>query len=80
MVIILFNFFRHYTSPPFHTVIRVHLISLSNHILVILPSHFSSMEQMLMLMLMLRHSIVISDKHESVSRWPVDISWSRADN
>jgi len=48
----LFNFFRHYKSPPFHTVIRVHLISLSYHILVILPSHFSSMEQMLMLMLL----------------------------
>jgi len=33
-----------------HTVIRIHLISLSIHILVILPSHFRSMEQMLMLM------------------------------
>jgi len=40
--------FRHYKSPPFHSVIRIHLISLSHHILVILPSHFSSMEQMLM--------------------------------
>jgi len=47
----LFNFFRHYKSPPFHSVIRIHLISLSYHILVILPSHFSSMEQMLMLLL-----------------------------
>jgi len=46
----LFNFFRHNKSPPFHTVIRIHLISLSYHILVILTSHFSSMEQMLMLM------------------------------
>jgi len=36
-------------KSPFHTVIRIHLISLSYHILVILPSHFSSMEQMLML-------------------------------
>jgi len=44
--------FRHYKSPSFHSVIRIHLISLSYHILVILPSHFSSMEQMLMLMLM----------------------------
>jgi len=53
VVINLFNFFRHYKSPPFHTVIRIHLISLSCPILVILPFHFSSMEQMLMLMLML---------------------------
>jgi len=30
---------------------RIHLILLSYHILVILPSHFSSMEQMLMLTL-----------------------------
>jgi len=50
VVINLFNIFRHYKSPPFHTVIRIHLISLSYHILV-LPSHFISMEQMLMLML-----------------------------
>jgi len=49
--LICLNFFRHYKSPPFHTVIRIHLISLSYHILVILPSHFSSVEQMLMLML-----------------------------
>jgi len=41
----------HYKSPPFHSVFHIHLISLSYHILVILPSHFSSMEQMLMLML-----------------------------
>jgi len=39
-----------YKSPPFHTVIRIHLISLSYHILVFLPSHCSYMEQMLMLM------------------------------
>jgi len=50
-VINLFNFFRLFKSSPFHTVIRIHLISLSYHILFILPSHFSSMEQMLMLML-----------------------------
>jgi len=43
--------------PPFHTVIRIHLISLSYNILVILPSHFSFMEQMLMLMLMLGDSV-----------------------
>jgi len=43
--------FQH-PSPPFHSVIRIHLISLSYHILVILPSHFSSMEQMFMLMLL----------------------------
>jgi len=45
----LFNFLRHFKSPPFHSVIRIRLISLSYHILVILPSHFCSMEQMLML-------------------------------
>jgi len=45
----LFNFFRHYKSPPFHFLIRIHLISLSYHISVVLPSHFSFMEQMLML-------------------------------
>jgi len=45
----LFNFFRHYKSPLFHIVIRIHLISLSYHILVILPSYFCSMEQILML-------------------------------
>jgi len=49
VVINLFNFFRHYKSPPFHTVIRIHLISLLYHILVILPSRFSSMEHILML-------------------------------
>jgi len=53
VVINLFNFFRHYKSPQFHSVIRIHLISLSYHILVILPSHFSSMEQMLMLTLLI---------------------------
>jgi len=51
VVINLFNFFRPYKSPPFHTVIRIHLISLSYYILVNLSSHFSSMEQMFMLML-----------------------------
>jgi len=35
----------------FHTIIRILLISLSYYILVILPSHLSSMEQMLMLVL-----------------------------
>jgi len=44
-VINLFKFFRHYKSPPFHTVIRIHLISLSYHILVILPSHFRSISK-----------------------------------
>jgi len=44
------NFFWYCKSPPFHIVIRIHIISLSYHILVILPSHFSSVEQMLMLM------------------------------
>jgi len=38
----LFNFLG---TPPFHTVIHIHLISLSYHILVILPSHFSTIEQ-----------------------------------
>jgi len=37
-----------YKSRPFLNVIGIHLISLSYHILVILPSHFSYMEQMLM--------------------------------
>jgi len=50
VVINLFNFFRHYKFPPFHFLILIHLISLSYHISVVLPSHFSSMEQMLMLM------------------------------
>jgi len=49
VVINFFNFFKHYKTPPFHTVIRIHLISLSNRILVILPSPFISAEQMLML-------------------------------
>jgi len=34
LVINLFNFFRHYKLPPFHTVIRIHLISHSYRILV----------------------------------------------
>jgi len=38
-------------NQSIHTVIRIHLISFSYHNLVILPSHFCSMEQMLMLML-----------------------------
>jgi len=41
----MLNSFRHYKPPPFHTVIRIHLISLSYRIIAILPSHFSSMEQ-----------------------------------
>jgi len=41
-----FSQIRHYNSR-FHTVICIHLISLSYQILVILPSHFSSIEQML---------------------------------
>jgi len=48
-LLICSTFFRHYKFPAFHTVIRIHLISLSCHILVVLPSHFSSMEQMLLL-------------------------------
>jgi len=48
----LFNFFRHYKSPPFHFLIRIHLISLSYHISVVLTSHFSFMEHMLMFTLM----------------------------
>jgi len=56
MVINFFNFFRHYKCPPFHTVIRIHLFSLSYHILVILPSHFRSVEQMLMLMFYNSHN------------------------
>jgi len=51
MVINFFNLFGHYKSPPFHSVICIHLISLSYHIVVILPTHFSSIDQMLMLML-----------------------------
>jgi len=35
VVINLFNFFRHYKLPPFHTVIRIHLISSLYHILVV---------------------------------------------
>jgi len=47
----MFNFFRLYKSPPFHTVIRIHY---STHLVILsyfsfLPSQFSSMEQMLML-------------------------------
>jgi len=43
--------FRHYESPPFHTVIRIHLISLSRNILIFVPSHLIYIEQMLMSML-----------------------------
>jgi len=35
----VFNYYRHHKSPLFHTVIRIHLISLSCHILVFWPSH-----------------------------------------
>jgi len=52
VVINFFNFLGIINLLRFHTVIRIYLISLSYHILVILPSHFSSMEQMSMLMLM----------------------------
>jgi len=52
LVINFFNFFRHYKSPPLHTV-----FSYSPHFVILshfsyFPSHFSSMEQMLVLMLM----------------------------
>jgi len=39
-VINLFNFFRNFKSPLFHTVIRIHLISLSYHILVFAISFY----------------------------------------
>jgi len=42
------SIFRH-KSSQFHTVIRIHFISLSYHILVVLPSYFISMEHMLIL-------------------------------
>jgi len=50
---VVINLFNVLKFTPFHSVIHIHLISLSYHILVILPSHFSSMEQMLMLVVML---------------------------
>jgi len=34
VVINVFNFKEHYKSPPFHTVIRIHFVSLISHILV----------------------------------------------
>jgi len=51
--------FWHNNCPPFHTIIRIHLITLSYHILVILPSHFSSTERMLMLMFDLLYAELI---------------------
>jgi len=52
--------FLGYKSPPFHTyVLRIHLISLSYHILVICHN-LSSMEQMLILMLILLYIILVS--------------------
>jgi len=45
--------------------VRIHLISLSYHILVILPSHFSSMEQILMLML--RYKLVEGERARKAS-------------
>jgi len=41
VIINVFNFFRHYKSPPFHFLIRIRLISLSYHISVVLPSQFN---------------------------------------
>jgi len=38
----------HYKLPSFHTDIRIQLISLSYHILVFLPYHFISLEEMFM--------------------------------
>jgi len=54
----LFNFFRHYKSDPMRTVIRIHLISLSSHLLAV-PSHFISMEHMLMSSLVIITIIII---------------------
>jgi len=59
---------RYYKSPPFHTVIRIHLISLSYHILVFLPSHFSSMEQMLMIMLIDPVTVTIARSPRKLDR------------
>jgi len=57
--------FWHYKYPPFHTVIRIHFISLLYHILFFLPSHFSSMEQMLMLT-----TFVLGAQRAGFIRWP----------
>jgi len=74
------SIFRHYKSAPFHTVIRIHLISLSYHILVILPSHFSSMEQMLVLTFMFysQLSSEMSDRDTGRSRDAMSLTSSRA--
>jgi len=40
VVINLFKFFRHYKWPPFHTAIRIHLISLPSHTLVFAISFY----------------------------------------
>jgi len=78
VVINLFNFFRQYKSPPFHTVIRIHLILFSFHILVILPSHFSSMEHMLMFNLnvwvIMCVAIADGDYSLSIYRWLTIVS------
>jgi len=73
VVINLFNSFRHYKSPPFHTVIRIHLISLSYYILVFLPSHFIFMEQMLMIML-----FFMQRSHQSFSIRSITVYWRGA--
>jgi len=66
------NFFRHYKSPLFHTVIRILLISLSFHILVILPSYFSSMEQMLICELMfVLNYLIWTNVNVNVNLWIV---------
>jgi len=69
VVINLFNFCKQYKSPPFHTIIRIHLISLSYHILVSFPSHVSSMEQMLMLILMLMCMTALCDIYYRDQPW-----------
>jgi len=46
----LFNFLRHYKSPPFHIVTRIHLVIISYF--SFLAISFSFMEQMFILMLM----------------------------
>jgi len=54
-IINLLNICWHYKSPPFHRVIRIHLILLTRYhlIFLLLPSHFIFVEQMLMFMLIL---------------------------
>jgi len=39
-VVYLFNFFRHYKSPPFRTVFCIHLIRYFSHILVFVISFY----------------------------------------